>query len=189
MTGMKGLVAGPTGETIELPIKSSFKEGFNVLEYFIATHGARKGMADTALRTATAGYLTRRLVDVAQDAVVRETDCGDQRGSFMYRADSDVVGIGFSSRIMGRILLEDAINPKTKKVMFKKDELITKEKAEEIEKADSTKSRSVRLSLAAPAGESARNATEWIWEETNSCRSAKRSELSRRKPLESREPS
>ena len=78
MTGMKGLVAGPTGETIELPISSSFKEGFNVLEYFIATHGARKGMADTALRTATAGYLTRRLVDVAQDMVVREPDCARQ---------------------------------------------------------------------------------------------------------------
>ncbi len=72
MTGMKGLMAGPTGETIELPVKSSFKEGFNVLEYFISTHGARKGMADTALRTATAGYLTRRLVDVAQDIIVRE---------------------------------------------------------------------------------------------------------------------
>jgi DNA-directed RNA polymerase subunit beta' len=135
MTGMKGMVAGPTGETIELPVISSFKEGFNVLEYFIATHGARKGMADTALRTATAGYLTRRLVDVAQDAVVREIDCGDTQGNFMYRADSEVVGINFASRIMGRILLEDAINPKTKKVMFKKDELITKEKAEEIEKS------------------------------------------------------
>jgi DNA-directed RNA polymerase subunit beta' len=145
MTGMKGLVAGPTGETIELPVISSFKEGFNVLEYFIATHGARKGMADTALRTATAGYLTRRLVDVAQDAVVREIDCGDDRGNFMYRADSEVVGISFASRIMGRILLEDAANPKTKKVMFKKDELITKEKAEEIEKSglDKIKIRSV----------------------------------------------
>ena len=74
MMGMKGLVAGPTGETIELPVKSSFKEGFNVLEYFISTHGARKGMADTALRTATAGYLTRRLVDVSQDIIVREED-------------------------------------------------------------------------------------------------------------------
>ncbi|MFH0930274.1 MAG: DNA-directed RNA polymerase subunit beta' [Candidatus Moraniibacteriota bacterium] len=145
MTGMKGLVAGPTGETIELPVISSFKEGFNVLEYFIATHGARKGMADTALRTATAGYLTRRLVDVAQDAVVREVDCGDDRGNFMYRADSEVVGISFASRIMGRILLEDAANPKTKKTMFKKDELITKEKAEEIEKSgpDKIKIRSV----------------------------------------------
>lgn len=145
MTGMKGLVAGPTGETIELPIKSSFKEGFNVLEYFIATHGARKGMADTALRTATAGYLTRRLVDVAQDAVVREADCGDQRGSFMYREDSDIVGISFSSRITGRFLIEDAIDPKTKKVILKAGELLTKEKADDIEKkkVEKVKIRSV----------------------------------------------
>jgi DNA-directed RNA polymerase subunit beta' len=145
MTGMKGLVAGPTGETIELPIKSSFKEGFNVLEYFIATHGARKGMADTALRTATAGYLTRRLVDVAQDAVVRESDCGDQRGSFMYRADSDVVGISFASRITGRFLIEDALDPKTKKVILASGELLAKEKADEIEKkkVDKIKIRSV----------------------------------------------
>jgi DNA-directed RNA polymerase subunit beta' len=134
MTGMKGLVAGPTGETIELPIKSSFKEGFNVLEYFIATHGARKGMADTALRTATAGYLTRRLVDVAQDAVVREEDCGDNRGNFMYRADSEIVGISFASRIAGRYLIEDVIDPKTKKVVLAAGELISKEVAEEIEK-------------------------------------------------------
>jgi DNA-directed RNA polymerase subunit beta' len=134
MTGMKGLVAGPTGETIELPIKSSFKEGFNVLEYFIATHGARKGMADTALRTATAGYLTRRLVDVAQDAVVREVDCSDNRGNYMYREDSEVVGISFASRITGRYLIEDAADPKTKKVILKAGELISKEKAEEIEK-------------------------------------------------------
>ncbi len=145
MTGMKGLVAGPTGETIELPVKSSFKEGFNVLEYFIATHGARKGMADTALRTATAGYLTRRLVDVAQDVVVREADCGDERGSFMYRADSEVVGISFSSRIMGRFLIEDVVDPKTKKIILKAGELITKEKAEEIEKknVEKVKIRSV----------------------------------------------
>jgi len=82
LTGMKGLMAGPTGETIELPVKSSFKEGLNVLEYFISTHGARKGMADTALRTASAGYLTRRLVDVAQDIIIREEDCHDTEGVF-----------------------------------------------------------------------------------------------------------
>jgi len=127
MTGMKGLVAGPTGETIELPIRSSFKEGFNVLEYFIATHGARKGMADTALRTATAGYLTRRLVDVSQDMVVREPDCADKEGGFIYRVDSVVAGVSFASRIAGRVLLEDAQDPKTKKVLAKKGEIISKE--------------------------------------------------------------
>ncbi|OGI27026.1 MAG: DNA-directed RNA polymerase subunit beta' [Candidatus Moranbacteria bacterium RIFOXYB1_FULL_43_19] len=136
MTGMKGLVAGPTGETIELPIRSSFKEGFNVLEYFIATHGARKGMADTALRTATAGYLTRRLVDVSQDMVVREPDCADKEGGFIYRVDSVVAGVSFASRIAGRVLLEDAQDPKTKKVLAKKGEIISKEKGEEIEKKE-----------------------------------------------------
>jgi DNA-directed RNA polymerase subunit beta' len=89
MAGMKGLMAGPTGDTIELPIKSCFKEGMNVLEYFISTHGARKGMADTALRTATAGYLTRRLVDVAQDVIVREEDCQDSEGAYIYKEDSE----------------------------------------------------------------------------------------------------
>jgi DNA-directed RNA polymerase subunit beta' len=145
MTGMKGLVAGPTGETIELPVKSSFKEGFNVLEYFISTHGARKGMADTALRTATAGYLTRRLVDVAQDVVVREVDCKDKEGAFLYREDSAAVGISFASRVAGRVLIEDLVDPKTKKVILEKGELVTKEKAEEIDekKIDKVRIRSV----------------------------------------------
>jgi DNA-directed RNA polymerase subunit beta' len=135
MMGMKGLVAGPTGETIELPVKSSFKEGFNVLEYFISTHGARKGMADTALRTATAGYLTRRLVDVAQDIIVREEDCGDDEGAYMYKADSDKIGQNFAARVEGRILAENVVDPKTKKVIIKKGTLVTKEDSQAIEKA------------------------------------------------------
>jgi len=85
MVGMKGLVANPAGEIIELPVKASFKEGFDVLEYFISTHGSRKGLSDTALRTANAGYLTRRLVDVAQDVVIREEDCGDKKDCFIPR--------------------------------------------------------------------------------------------------------
>jgi len=133
MTGMKGLVAGPTGETIELPVKSCFKEGFNVLEYFISTHGARKGMADTALRTATAGYLTRRLVDVAQDMIIAEDDCGDKEGAFLYRADSNKVGQGFAFRAEGRFVLEDVKDEKTGKVIAKKGDLISKEQAKEIE--------------------------------------------------------
>lgn len=135
MMGMKGLVAGPTGETIELPVKSSFKEGFNVLEYFISTHGARKGMADTALRTATAGYLTRRLVDVAQDIIVREEDCGDSEGSFIYREDSDRIGQSFAVRVEGRTIVEDVINPETKEVIIKKGTLATKEDGIAVEKA------------------------------------------------------
>ncbi|TAK96194.1 DNA-directed RNA polymerase subunit beta', partial [Patescibacteria group bacterium] len=135
LSGMKGLVAGPTGETIELPVRSSFKEGFNVLEYFISTHGARKGMADTALRTATAGYLTRRLVDVAQDIIVREEDCGDKDGSYLYREDSDRIGQSFASRIEGRTLVEDAVDPVSKEVLAAKGELISKTQAKAIEAA------------------------------------------------------
>lgn len=145
MTGMKGLVAGPTGETIELPIKGSLKGGYNVLEYFISTHGARKGMADTALRTSTAGYLTRRLVDVAQDVVVRENDCGDEEGAYIYREDSDQIGQSFASRVEGRYLVEDVINPKSKEVISKKGEIVTVKKAKEIEalKIDKVKIRNL----------------------------------------------
>lgn len=135
MAGMKGMVADPTGETIELPIKSSFKEGFNVLEYFISTHGARKGMADTALRTATAGYLTRRLVDVAQDVIVRSEDCGDTEGAYLYREDSDKIGQSFAARVYGRFVVEKVVHPETKEVIVKKGQLIDKVHAAEIEKA------------------------------------------------------
>jgi len=133
MTGMKGLMAGPTGETIELPVKSNFKDGFNVLEYFISTHGARKGMADTALRTATAGYLTRRLVDVSQDIIVREHDCGDTRGAYLYREDSDKIGMSYASRIEGRTLAETMKDPETGDIIAKKGELLSRVKAKEIE--------------------------------------------------------
>ncbi|MFA5993904.1 MAG: DNA-directed RNA polymerase subunit beta', partial [Parcubacteria group bacterium] len=139
MAGMKGLMAGPTGETIELPIKSCFKEGLNVLEYFISTHGARKGMADTALRTATAGYLTRRLVDVSQDIIIREEDCKDKEGTYLHKEDSDRIGQSFASRIIGRVTLEDIINPKTGEVIVEEGILISKEQGEAIEIADVAK--------------------------------------------------
>jgi len=135
MAGMKGLMAGPTGETIELPIKSCYKEGLNVLEYFISTHGARKGMADTALRTATAGYLTRRLVEVAQDVIVREADCKDKTGAYIYREDSDRLGLSFASRVIGRVLTEDAVDPKTGTVIAEKGIIVSKEQGQKIEKA------------------------------------------------------
>jgi DNA-directed RNA polymerase subunit beta' len=92
IAGMRGLVSNPKGETIPRPIKSSFREGLSVVEYFISTHGARKGLADTALRTADSGYLTRRLVDVAQDVIVREEDCGTDRSLVMRIADKDAEG-------------------------------------------------------------------------------------------------
>jgi DNA-directed RNA polymerase subunit beta' len=107
MCGMKGLVTSPTGEIIELPVKSSYKEGFTVLEYFISTHGARKGTADKALRTSSAGYLTRRLVDVAHEIIVSEPDCKDKLGIEVFRKDSDEVDQDFLFKITGRISLED----------------------------------------------------------------------------------
>lgn len=141
MAGMKGMVADPTGETIELPITSSFKEGFNVLEYFISTHGARKGMADTALRTATAGYLTRRLVDVAQDVIIRSEDCEDTEGVYLYREDSDRIGQPFAPRAYGRFVVEKVVHPETKEVIVKKGTMISKEQASAIESAGAQKVR------------------------------------------------
>ncbi len=107
MIGMKGLVTNPTGEIIELPVKGSFKEGFEVLEYFISTHGARKGLSDTALRTANAGYLTRRLVDVAQDVVIYTLDCGDTDGFTITKADSDIMGAELTARVLGRMTMDE----------------------------------------------------------------------------------
>jgi len=133
LVGMKGLVINPASEVIELPVISSFKEGFNVLEYFISTHGGRKGLADTALKTASAGYLTRRLVDVAQDLIIKEENCNDRDGIHIYKRDLDEIGISFAERIVGRVSLENIVHPKTKKVILKKNELIDKSKAEEIQ--------------------------------------------------------
>ncbi len=107
LAGMKGLVADPSGHTIELPIQSNLKEGFSVLEYFTATHGGRKGKSDTALKTAEAGYLTRRLVDAVQDVIIREEDCGAEQGHLITRADSDKIGEKFESRLFGRSLAMD----------------------------------------------------------------------------------
>ncbi|MEX2054664.1 MAG: DNA-directed RNA polymerase subunit beta', partial [Candidatus Andersenbacteria bacterium] len=134
MMGMKGTVAGPTGRAVELPIKSSFKEGFNALEYFLSTHGTRKGMADTALRTATAGYLTRRLVNVAQDVVVRDEDCGDTEGGVLTREDSETIGTTLGGRLLGRVLAEGIKHPKTGKSVFARGTLMTQEEAQEIDK-------------------------------------------------------
>ncbi|MEX1112445.1 MAG: DNA-directed RNA polymerase subunit beta' [Candidatus Andersenbacteria bacterium] len=136
MVGMKGTVAGPTGRAVELPIKSSFKEGFNALEYFLSTHGTRKGMADTALRTATAGYLTRRLVNVAQDLVVHEEDCGDKEGGIVTAADSEEVGTTLGRRVRGRVLAEGIKDAKTGKTVINRSTLIDEELAEQIDKME-----------------------------------------------------
>jgi len=132
LVGMKGLVINPASEIIELPIISSFKEGFNVLEYFISTHGGRKGLADTALKTASAGYLTRRLVDVSQDVIIREENCKDNEGIIIYKRDLEDLGISLTERIIGRVSLEEVKDSKKKNVIVKKNEIITKEKAKQI---------------------------------------------------------
>jgi len=130
MAGMKGLVINPAGQIIELPVKSSFKEGFDVLEFFISTHGARKGTADTALRTSTAGYLTRRLVDVSHEIIISESDCKDKEGFELLRADSDKIGQDFNYKIVGRITAEEVKDGK--KVILKRGEIIDLKKAAEI---------------------------------------------------------
>jgi DNA-directed RNA polymerase subunit beta' len=132
MTGMKGLVINPAGQIIELPVKNSFKEGFDVLEYFISTHGARKGTADTALRTSTAGYLTRRLVDVAHEVIITEKDCGDEEGFVISKKDADELGQNFIHKILGRTAADKIINPKTKTQIVRKGELIDWKKTDEI---------------------------------------------------------
>ncbi len=132
MAGMKGLVQNPAGDIIRLPVKASFKEGFDVLEYFISTHGARKGTADTALRTSTAGYLTRRLVDVSQDVVIREEDCGDGVGIMINQKDTEEMGKSFASRLFSRTLTQD-IKDKNGKILIRAGEIVDKDKAQIIE--------------------------------------------------------
>ncbi|WP_158738318.1 DNA-directed RNA polymerase subunit beta' [Alteribacillus sp. YIM 98480] len=136
LAGMRGLMANPSGRIIELPIKSSFREGLTVLEYFISTHGARKGLADTALKTADSGYLTRRLVDVAQDVIVREDDCGTDRGLDVQalREGNEVIE-HLQDRLIGRVLFKTVRNPETNEVLAKKGELINEDKAKLIEEA------------------------------------------------------
>ncbi len=135
MVGMKGPVSNPSGDIIELPVKKSFKEGIDVLEYFISTHGSRKGLADTALRTANAGYLTRRLVDVAQDTIVRKEDCGDNEGFHITAKEADEMGQAFTARLVTRTAAKDILNPKTGKVIVPAGEYITDDLAKEIGKA------------------------------------------------------
>ncbi|MGF7186153.1 DNA-directed RNA polymerase subunit beta' [Desulfitispora alkaliphila] len=131
--GMRGLMADPSGQIIDLPIKANFREGLTVLEYFISTHGARKGLADTALRTADSGYLTRRLVDVAQDVIVRENDCGTEQGVEVEEIkDGTEIIEKLEERLQGRYAMEDVVHPTTGEVLVQADEMITDPKAAEI---------------------------------------------------------
>ncbi|MFS0562413.1 DNA-directed RNA polymerase subunit beta' [Terribacillus sp. 179-K 1B1 HS] len=133
LAGMRGLMANPAGRIIELPIKSSFREGLTVLEYFISTHGARKGLADTALKTADSGYLTRRLVDVAQDVIIREEDCGTDR-SLRVRALTEGTEMiePLYDRLVGRTAFENVKHPETGDVIIEKNELIDEDTARQI---------------------------------------------------------
>ncbi|MBR2495698.1 MAG: DNA-directed RNA polymerase subunit beta' [Clostridia bacterium] len=156
LSGMRGLMTNPSGKTIEVPVKASFREGLNVLEYFISSHGGRKGLADTALKTADSGYLTRRLVDVAQEVIVKEDDCFESNGervkgivvSAIKKHQSsglDEIIERLADRIAGRYTVEDIINPLNGEVMVKANEMISEEMSKEIEKVgiESVKVRSV----------------------------------------------
>ncbi len=136
LAGMRGLMANPSGRIIELPIKSSFREGLTVLEYFISTHGARKGLADTALKTADSGYLTRRLVDVAQDVIIRENDCGTDRGSRVAALTEGAEVIEpLYDRLVGRTAFENVIMPDTDEVIVAVNEVISEDQAKQIVEA------------------------------------------------------
>jgi DNA-directed RNA polymerase subunit beta' len=135
LAGMRGLMADPSGRIIRLPIQSNFREGLSALEYFISTHGARKGLADTALRTADAGYLTRRLVDVAQDMIVNDYDCGTTDGIWMRRSD-DIAGQPLGIRLFSRLVAERVIDRKTGEVLAERDDLLDRELIRKIMEAD-----------------------------------------------------
>ncbi len=134
LAGMRGLMANPAGRIIELPIKSSFREGLTVLEYFISTHGARKGLADTALKTADSGYLTRRLVDVAQDVIVRDDDCGTDRGLLVaaLRDGTEIIE-RLEERLLGRYSRKKVLHPVTKEVLIEENQLFTEDISQKIE--------------------------------------------------------
>ncbi|MCK9571883.1 MAG: DNA-directed RNA polymerase subunit beta' [Candidatus Omnitrophica bacterium] len=152
LAGMRGLMAKPSGEIIENPITANFREGLNVLEYFISTHGARKGLADTALKTADAGYLTRRLVDVAQEVIVCEDDCGTLNGitvAAIVEGDEEVVSL--RDRIVGRVALDNVVDIITDEVIVEQGSVITEEKADQIEKLGIEKIR-IRSVLTCESG-------------------------------------
>ena len=132
LAGMRGLMADPSGRIIPLPIRSNFREGLSTLEYFISTHGGRKGLADTALRTADAGYLTRRLVDVAQDVIVNAEECGTKDGIWIDAQSAEAAGLGFQERILGRLAAESIVHPKTGEVLVERDQMIDEDRLEAV---------------------------------------------------------
>src|SRR5206468_3362894 len=127
LAGMRGLMADPSGRIIDLPIRSNFREGLTVLEYFVSTHGGRKGLADTALRTADAGYLTRRLVDVAQDVIINTEDCGTLSGIWISWPANKDVSDSLAARVVGRVAGQPVTHPITGEILLDRNEEITEE--------------------------------------------------------------
>jgi len=138
MAGIRGLMTDPAGRIIDFPIKASFREGLSVMEYFISTHGARKGLADTALRTSDAGYLTRRLIDVAQDLIIFEDDCGTEEGIWLFDKGEKVLLAPLNERLVGRLAAADVIDPGTGEIIISANEEIDEEKAKQITEAGIT---------------------------------------------------
>jgi hypothetical protein len=160
LAGMRGLMAKPSGEIIETPITANFREGLTVLQYFISTHGARKGLADTALKTANSGYLTRRLVDVAQDCTITEDDCRTLDGIFVQAlVEGGEIIETAGERVLGRVALDDIVDPFTGEVLVKANEAIDEMLAKKLDDAASNVSRSARCSPASPGSASAPSAT------------------------------
>lgn len=139
MAGMRGLITDPSGKIIDFPIRSSFREGLTALEYFISTHGARKGLADTALRTADSGYLTRRLVDVAQDLIILEEDCGTTAGIWIYETGERRILAPFAERVLGRIAAAKIVHPQSGETIVERNQEVDEEKVKEINQAGITK--------------------------------------------------
>ncbi len=134
LAGMRGLMAKPSGEIIETPIRSNFREGLTILEYFSSTHGARKGLADTALKTADSGYLTRKLCDIAQSVIIGEYDCGSKRGIVkraIYKGEQ--VDVPLREQLVGRVSVNAVTNPKTGEVLVEENQIITAEMAARVE--------------------------------------------------------
>ena len=174
---MRGLMAKPSGEIIETPIISNFKEGLTVLEYFNSTHGARKGLADTALKTANSGYLTRRLVDVAQDAIITEEDCGTTRGLMTSAVvDGGEVIAPLADRILGRTAAVDILDPLSGEVVLLAGALIDEDAVDQIERAGvDTVTDPLGADLRNPASAFAASATGATWRAVRSSISARRS--------------
>ena len=160
LAGMRGLMFSTTGKTMELPIKSNFREGLNILEYFMAARGARKSLSDTALRTADSGYLTRRLVDVAQDVIIREEDCGSHKGIWLSDIkDGEEMIEPLKDRLFGRYTIGDVKDPKTGEVIVPDDTMIGEDEVKKILSRGIDRYTSVRCFIVIPDMASVLSAT------------------------------